>query len=511
VFRGRLGIEHHPVDAQRSEGGSQDRDGGRERAAAVREWTVERRALRGVHAALCAGHVSDERQRPRRRDRQRRIADQPVMAQDVQPSADGQQPAGADEFRRVPVDQAGGRDGVATREPVLDRLLRLTLLLVPVGGAPVHPRLLAGLAAPELGQQHLGHQAVVAVPLAAPVQRDDEQVPSRRLGQPVRGTALGEHVVAECAGHLVERGRTRQELRRLRSLPGEKLVPEVLREVRVVPGQPSCRGGGIRRGPDGPGGEIDAGRPALGALDERVDGVVRGVNAGVGQDRPGLLLRERQGLDTELDGPVLAAQPAEAEHQPGRHRELETRREAGGEGADEVHRRDVAQLVEIVEHQDAPPVPVPQGRQEVAERRQVPGPVADRKGPEHRGVQRPDAVQRQSDVAGQADRVPIGLVDGHPGELPGVRSRPLAQRGRLPVSRRRGHLDERDALGCRGEGLHQPGTRDQARTVDGAFDLRPDRGERQLPARAAYHPPSSVARRPRASAAVVCRRRTPRG
>jgi hypothetical protein len=85
----------------------------------------------------------------------------------------------------VPVDQSGRREGVSTREPVLDRLLRLAVLLVPVGGAPMHPRLLAGFASSKFGQQHLGDQAVVAVPLAAPVQRDDEQVPSRRLGQPV--------------------------------------------------------------------------------------------------------------------------------------------------------------------------------------------------------------------------------------------------------------------------------------------------------------------------------------
>ena len=228
----------------------------------------------------------------------------------------------------------------------------------------------------------------------------------------------------------------------------------------------------------------------------------------MGQDRPGLLLRERQVLHTELDGAVLAAQSTEAEHQPGPDRKLEACREAGGERADEVHRRDVAQLVDVVEHQDAPPVPIPQGRQKVAERRQVPGPVADRESPEHRRVQRLDAVQRQSDVAGETDRVPVGLIDRHPGELPGILSRPLAQRGRLPVPGRRGHQDERDALGRRGESLQQPGTRDQTVPVDRALNLRLDRSERKLRAPVAYHPPVLGRAAARAAATVLSSRHT---
>jgi hypothetical protein len=236
----------------------------------------------------------------------------------------------------------------------------------------VHPRLLTGFASSELGQEHLGDQAVVAVPLAAAVQRDDEHVPSRRLGQPAGGVAAAEHMVTECAGHLVERGRTHQESHRLRRFPAEKLVPEVFHDVRVVSGELARRDGGIRRGPNGPSGEIDAGRPALGAPQQCADGVVRAVHAGVGQDRPSLLLRERQELRTELHGAALAAQSTEAEHLPGPDREVEAHRQAGGERADEVHRLDVAHFVDVVQHQDARPVPIPQRRQKVGERRQVP-------------------------------------------------------------------------------------------------------------------------------------------
>jgi hypothetical protein len=50
---------------------------------------------------------------------------------------------------------------------------------------------------------------------------------------------------------------------------------------------------------------------------------------------------------------------------------VEARREARGERADEVQRRAVAQFVDVVEYQHARTAPIPQGRQQVGERRQV--------------------------------------------------------------------------------------------------------------------------------------------
>jgi hypothetical protein len=116
----------------------------------------------------------------------------------------------------------------------------------------------------------------------------------------------------------------------------------------------------------------------------------------------------------------------------------------------------------------------------VGERRQVPGRVTARESPEHRRVQRLDSVQRESDVAGETERVPVGLINRHPGELPGILGRPLAQRGRLPVSSRRSHQYQRDALRRRGESFQQPGTRDQTVPVDRALNLPLHRDERKL-------------------------------
>ena len=111
---GRPGVQQHPLDSQRSHGRAQDRDGGGERGAAVREWAVEGSAFGGEQAPLRALGVAVERQHPGRGDRQRRVADQAVLVQGVQPAADGPQPAGGDEVLRVPVHQHGRGDGVST-------------------------------------------------------------------------------------------------------------------------------------------------------------------------------------------------------------------------------------------------------------------------------------------------------------------------------------------------------------------------------------------------------------
>jgi len=56
----------------------------------------------------------------------------------------------------------------------------------------------------------------------------------------------------------------------------------------------------------------------------------------------------------------------------------------------------------------------------------VPRLAPGRHRPEHRGIERLDAVQRDGDALDQADRLTVGLLDHHPSELPAVSRRPLA-------------------------------------------------------------------------------------
>jgi len=89
-------------------------------------------------------------------------------------------------------------------------------------------------------------------------------------------------------------------------------------------------------------------------------------------------------------------------------------------------------------------------------------------------------VQRQSDVARETDRIPVGLVDRHPGEVPGILRRPLAEHRRLAVSGRRGQQDQRGAVRSRHENVQQLGARDQPVPVHRSLDLRLDGSEGEL-------------------------------
>ena len=200
----------------------------------------------------------------------------------------------------------------------------------------------------------------------------------------------------------------------------------------------------------------------------------------MGEDRPGLLLGERQVLHTELDAAVLAAESTEAEPQPGPDREVEARREAGGQRADEVHRRDAAQLVDVVEHQHGRPVPVPQGRRRWASaaRCRDPSPTARarntagssgwmrcsaratwparRTGSPSASSTVTQANSRESSAAHWLSAVVFPYPAGAVSRISEARS------------------------GSRGESLQQPGTRDQTVPVDRALNLGLDRSERQL-------------------------------
>jgi hypothetical protein len=89
-------------------------------------------------------------------------------------------------------------------------------------------------------------------------------------------------------------------------------------------------------------------------------------------------------------------------------------------------------------------------------------------------------VQRQSDVAREPDRIPVGLIDRHPGELAGILRRPLAEHRRLAVSGRPGQQDQRGRVRSRGENVQQLGARDQPIPVYRSLDLRLDSSEGKL-------------------------------
>ena len=72
--------------------------------------------------------------------------------------------------------RSAARVEVPAGQRVADRLGALAVLLVPVARPPVQVGHLVGLLVEQAGPQHVGEQVVVAVPLAAVVERDEEQV-----------------------------------------------------------------------------------------------------------------------------------------------------------------------------------------------------------------------------------------------------------------------------------------------------------------------------------------------
>ena len=101
------------------------------------------------------------------------------------------------------------------------------------------------MATLELGSEEIAEQVVVAVPLAAIVERDDERIRARegleRIGRVVRA----EHRVAQGWRHPVEDRRAEQERLEIVRLAPQHLFEEVVGDLRLSAGQTGSARGGI--------------------------------------------------------------------------------------------------------------------------------------------------------------------------------------------------------------------------------------------------------------------------
>ena len=109
--------------------------------------------------------------------RQQRVFEQQLGGKPTQPAQELSEPPAPDELEVVFDEQLSHRLTVPRRGGVLDRVLDQPVRTAPRRrAAPQHRR---GLA-PELELQKLAEQMVIAIPLAACVQRDQEHVRARR-------------------------------------------------------------------------------------------------------------------------------------------------------------------------------------------------------------------------------------------------------------------------------------------------------------------------------------------
>ena len=130
--------------------------------------------------------------------------------------------------------EAGGAVDVAAGLGVFDGHLEFAVGFAPGRGPTVQHDLDLGFAPLQLGAQQIAEQAVVPVPLAPPVERDEQEVrPFERL-EHARGAGPVEHGIAQAAAHAVEHRRAREERDVVVGQPCEQFRAEVVGHQPVV-------------------------------------------------------------------------------------------------------------------------------------------------------------------------------------------------------------------------------------------------------------------------------------
>jgi hypothetical protein len=179
------------------------------------------------------------------RDAQARVRAHELAGQRPEPSLDRpvipalEEPRGpvlGDELRRLLA--------VAGRDRVPDRAVGVAVRQEPASRAPVQLRDHGRLGALQLASQELAEEVVVAVPLAALVQRDQEQVRPLDLGERGGGVAAGDRIADRHAEPLEDR-RAEEEVADVAAQPSEHLAAEVVDDVTVVAGEVADEPAGV--------------------------------------------------------------------------------------------------------------------------------------------------------------------------------------------------------------------------------------------------------------------------
>ena len=308
----------------------------------------------------------------------------------------------------------------------------MPLLLAPGRGSGVQLRDEVGLASLQLTAQQLAEQPVVAVVARATVEREDEEAPTLKLLQPVRGPCGLEHGVTQRPGQAVEERRADQERGLIRGQLVEDLGPEVLAEELAVADRDRAVAVGaahLRR----EGRQIEAGRPSLGLLAQLGHVELGRFDAGPRQEVVGLADIEREVGHADLQESALDAHAGEREPGVGPRRDDQTSTlgQPGGERADEVEALRVRDAVKVVDDQgDGIRRRLERGQQRRDQGRR--GTVrAERR--EDAGGERSEPVEGDGDGGAEDDGVVIAIVAGEPGDPTGFVVDPLRQEGRLAV------------------------------------------------------------------------------
>ena len=160
-----------------------------------------------------------------------------------------------------------------------DRLGRVAVPLVPVARPPVQLADPLGLLVEQPGPEHVGEEVVVAVPVPAIVERDEEEVrPIEPLEHRLPAAAAGDGV-AQRPGEPIEDRGLEQEVADLVGLALEHLLGEVVDDEAVVAGEVLDEPADVVAALHRQRGELQRGDPPLGPGLEGIDVARRQVQA----------------------------------------------------------------------------------------------------------------------------------------------------------------------------------------------------------------------------------------
>ena len=167
------------------------------------------------------------------------------------------------------------------------------------------------MAAVELHSEEVAEQVVVAVPLAAIVERDDECIRARedleRIGRIVRA----EHRIAQGRRHPVEDRRTKQERLEFARLALHHLFQEVVGDLLLIAGQTGSPRGGIVAVSQRERCQRDRGSPPLRPVAQSLGRLRRQLQTTAGGNGSRLLGVESEERGPDLDQVATCADAAE--------------------------------------------------------------------------------------------------------------------------------------------------------------------------------------------------------
>ena len=170
--------------------------------------------------------------RPARR--QRRVLEEQLGRKPAHPAKKLRQPPAPDELAIVLDEHLGHRLGVPSGGGILDRVLDEPLLTAPSRRAAAQR---SRVLAPELELQKLAEQMVIAIPLPACVQGDQEHVRARELREHRGRVLAAEDRVAQLGGEPIQNRGAHQEVPGLRRERAQNLIGQVVRDVPSTAGE----------------------------------------------------------------------------------------------------------------------------------------------------------------------------------------------------------------------------------------------------------------------------------